>query len=97
MGILLCLGRDGQIGQGFCVHSSPRSEELARLRQKMAWYLAQAEEYETGRPEAATENGIVAARRCAEMAAKYRRWADDLAAIIKAHQEEMLKSPKDHL
>jgi len=70
------------------VDGLPRSEELARLRQKMAWYLAQAEEYKSGRPEAATENGIVAARRCAEMAAKYRGWADDLAVMIEAYQEE---------
>jgi hypothetical protein len=67
---------------------SLRCEELARLRQKKAWYLAQAEEYESGRPGATTENGIFAARRCAAIAAKYRRWADDLAVMIEAHQVE---------
>jgi hypothetical protein len=54
----------------------------------MAWYLAQAEEYKSGRPEAKTENGIVAARRCAEMAAKYRGWAGDLSVMIEAYTEE---------
>jgi hypothetical protein len=67
---------------------SKRPEELTRLRQKMAWYLSQAGEYESGRPEAKTENGIVAAMRCAEMAAKYRRWAHDLAVLIEAYNEE---------
>jgi len=66
---------------------SARPEEVARLRQKMAWYLSQAEEYDSGRPEARTENGIVAAMRCAEMAAKYRRWACDLAVLVQAHTE----------
>ena len=66
---------------------SARPEELARLRQKMAWYLSQAEEYDSGRPEARTENGIVAAMRCAEMAAKYRRWARDVAVLFQAHTE----------
>ncbi len=65
---------------------SARPEEVARLRQKMAWYLSQAEEYESGRPEAGTENGIVAAMRCAEMAAKYRGWAHDLSILIDAHK-----------
>jgi hypothetical protein len=65
-----------------------RPEELARLRQKMAWYLSQAEEYETGRPEAGTENGIVATIRCREMAAKYRRWAQDVAVLIEAHSKD---------
>jgi len=37
--------------------------------------------------EAATENGIVAAMQCAEMATKYRRWAHDLAILIEAHKE----------
>jgi len=54
----------------------------------MAWYLAQAEEYESGSPEAKTENGIVAARRCTEMAAKYCGWAGDLAVMIEAYTEE---------
>jgi hypothetical protein len=73
---------------GVCLHCSTRPEELARLRQKMAWYLSQAEEYESGRPEAETENGIVAAMRCSEMAAKYRRWATDVAVLIQAHTEQ---------
>jgi hypothetical protein len=72
---------------GICLDSSKRPEELARQRKKIAWYLSQAEEYESGRPEAGTENGIVAAMRCAEMAAKYRRWAHDLAVLIEAHNE----------
>lgn len=73
---------------GTCLDGLPRSEELERLRQKMAWYLAQAAEYESGRPEAKTENGIVAARRCADMAARYRGWAGDLAIMIEAYAEE---------
>jgi hypothetical protein len=64
-----------------------QAKELARLRQRRAWYLSQAEEYDSGRPEAATENGIVAAMRCAEMAANYRRMADDLSVFIAAYGE----------
>jgi hypothetical protein len=78
---------DGQTGKGNCLDRLASSEELARLRQKIAWYLAQAEEYKSGRPEAGTENGIVAAMRCAEMAAKYRGWAQDLAILVEAHTE----------
>lgn len=64
-----------------------RAKELARLRYRRAWYLSQAEEYDSGRPEAGTENGIVAAMRCAEMAANYRRMADDLSVFIDAYSE----------
>jgi hypothetical protein len=62
-----------------------QAKELAKMRHKMAWYLSQAEEYDSGRPEAKTDNGIVAAMRCTEMAAKYRGWAHDLSVIIDAH------------
>jgi hypothetical protein len=64
-----------------------RSQELARLRQRRTWYLSQAEEYDSGRPEAGTENGVVAALRCAERAANYRRMADDLSVFIDAYKE----------
>jgi hypothetical protein len=57
------------------------------MRQKIAWYLSQAEEFESGRPEAGIENGIVAALRCAEMAGKYRKWAHDLSVMIDANGE----------
>jgi hypothetical protein len=93
--IHLGLDRGGKAGNwGFSVDGLPRSDELARLRQKMAWYLAQAEECESGRPEAKIENGIVAARRSAEMAAKYRGWADDLAVMIEAYTEEDARESK---
>lgn len=65
----------------------PAHRAKARLRHRKAWYLSQAEEYDSGRPEAATENGIVAALRCAEMATKYRRMADDLSVLIDAYKE----------
>jgi hypothetical protein len=58
--------------------------EVRKMRQKLAWLLSQAEEYDSGRPERDTENGIVAAQRCAEMAAKYRNQATNLLAVIEA-------------
>ena len=64
-----------------------QAKELARLRQRRAWYLSLAEEYDSGRPEADTETGIVAAMRCAEMAANCRRMADDLSVFIDAYKE----------
>ena len=64
-----------------------KSAKLQKMRQKMAWLLAQADEYDTGRPEMHVENGIVASRRCAEMAAVYRRQANNLATIIAAAEE----------
>ena len=54
------------------------------MRQRHAWLLSQAEEYNSGRPEADTENGIVAAQRCAEMAAKYRNQAANLLVVMEA-------------
>ena len=63
-----------------------QADELKKMRQKMAWLLSQAEEYESGRPESGTENGIVAARRCAEMAAKYRQWAANILVVIDASE-----------
>jgi hypothetical protein len=67
--------------------SKERSDELKRICLRRDWYLSQAEEYESGRPEAGTENGIVAAMRCAEVAANYRRMADDLSVFIDAYKE----------
>ena len=67
--------------------SKAQSDELKRMCQRRAWYLSQAEEYDSGRPEAGTENGIVAALRCAEIAANYRRMADDLSVFIDAYKE----------
>ena len=64
-----------------------QAKEVARLRQRRAWYLSLADEYDSGRPEARTENGIVAAVRCADMAANYRRMADDLSVFIDAYKE----------
>jgi hypothetical protein len=58
--------------------------ELRKMRHRHAWLLSQAQEYDSGRPEQDTENGIVAAMRCAEMAAKYRNQAANLLAIIEA-------------
>lgn len=67
--------------------TTPQVSDRSKLRQRMKWYLAQAQEYDSGRPEAGTENGIVAAARCAEMAAKYRKWANDLSVLIDDHIE----------
>jgi hypothetical protein len=64
-----------------------QAKELTRLRQRRAWYLSLAEEYDSGRPEAGTENGIVAAMRCADMTAHYRRMADDISVFIDAYKE----------
>jgi hypothetical protein len=64
-----------------------QAKELAKLRQRRAWYLSLAEEYESGGPEAGTENGIVAAMRCADMAAHYRRMADDISVFIDAYAD----------
>lgn len=69
----------------------PREEEIAVLCQRMVWYLAQAEEYDSGKPEIMTENGIVAADRCARMAAKYRAFAQDLAVLIDAYKQQQRK------
>jgi hypothetical protein len=63
-----------------------QSDELKKLRQKLAWLQSQAEEYESGRPECHIENGIVAAKRCAEMTAKYRQQAANLLAVIDASE-----------
>jgi len=54
-----------------CWEGSVRREELRRRR---AWYLARAEEYESGTHEAGTESSNVATLWCAEMAANSRRW-----------------------
>ena len=51
---------------------------------QLAWLLAQVAEYESGRPEAATENFIYAAHKCHEMAAKYRVQAQNLQSLIAA-------------
>jgi hypothetical protein len=67
--------------------SKEQSDELKRICQRREWYLSQAEEYDSGRPEAKTENGIVAALRCAEIAANYRRMAGDLSVFIDAYNE----------
>jgi hypothetical protein len=64
-----------------------RSSELKKMRHKVTWLLAQAVEYDSGRPESGTENGIVAALKCAEMAAAYRRQADNLAIFITAAEQ----------
>jgi hypothetical protein len=68
-----------------------RSSALKKMRHKATWLLAQAVEYDSGRPESGTEsgteNGIVAALRCAQMAASYRRQADNLAIFIAAAEE----------
>jgi len=72
----------GTYGAG--MGAKDQSDELKKLRQKLAWLHSQAEEYESGRPELHTENGIVAAKRCAEIAAKYRQQAANLMAIIDA-------------
>jgi hypothetical protein len=63
------------------------SAGLKQMRERLAWLLAQAEEYDSGRPENATENGITAAHKCAEMAARYRGQADNLAAVIATTKE----------
>ncbi len=62
-------------------------DNLKKMRQQLAWLLSQATEYESGRPAMAIENGIFAARKCAEMAAQYRRRADNLAALIAATEK----------
>ena len=64
-----------------------RADNLKQMRHKMAWLRTQVEEYESGRPEFSTENGIVAARRCAEMADKFREQASNLAILIAATEE----------
>jgi hypothetical protein len=67
--------------------ATTKISELRKMRQKMAWLLAQAEEYESGRPEIGIENGIFAAAKCREMAASYRRQARNLAIYIAAVEE----------
>jgi hypothetical protein len=58
-----------------------------KMRERLAWLLAQADEYDSGRPETDMENGIFAARKCAEMAAECRRHASNLAVLIIATEE----------
>ena len=65
-----------------------KQELVRRLRQQRVWLIAQAEKYESGRPELGTENGIVAAQRCSGMAAKYRQRAETLDLLIAAHDQE---------
>jgi hypothetical protein len=60
---------------------------LKKMRQQLAWLLSQAEEYASGRPEKDIENGIFAAHKCVETAAKYRQRADNLVAIIAATEQ----------
>ena len=69
---------------------TPKAKEelVRRLRQQRVWLIAQAEEYESGRPERDTENGIVAAQRCHGMAGKYRERAENLDLLIAAHEQE---------
>ena len=64
-----------------------QSADLKKMRQRMAWLLSQVEEYESGRPEIGIENGISAARKCAEMAALYSNHASNLAVLIAATEE----------
>jgi hypothetical protein len=64
-----------------------KDEKLVVMRKQLAWLLAQAAEYDSGRPEAATENFIYAAQKCAEVAAMYRRQAETLQYLIAATEE----------
>lgn len=66
--------------------TAERVELLKGLRKQFSWLMAQAAEYESGRPGSAIENGIYAAHECAEMAMKFRRQADNLAVIISAYE-----------
>ena len=63
-----------------------RVELLKGFRKQYSWLMAQAAEYESGRPGSAIENGIYAAHKCAEMATKLRRQADNLAIMIAAYE-----------
>jgi hypothetical protein len=64
-----------------------QADDLKKMRQQLTWLLSQVDEYESGRPEMGIENGISAARKCAEMAAGFRQRADNLVAIIAATEE----------
>jgi hypothetical protein len=64
-----------------------KSEFLNGLRQQRFWLEAQADDYESGRLGGAMENGIYAAHKCAEMAATYRKRADNLTILISAYEE----------
>jgi hypothetical protein len=69
------------------MNSNDKTDQLKKMRKQLTWLLAQVEEYESGRPEIATENGIYAAHKCSEMAAEYRRRADNLTALIAASED----------
>jgi hypothetical protein len=60
---------------------------LVGFRNQFSWLMAQAAEYESGRPGAVVENGIYGAHICAETAMKFRRQADNLAVIISAYEK----------
>jgi hypothetical protein len=61
---------------------------LKKMRQQLEWFLALAEEYESGRSEADIENGIFAARKYAEIAADFRQRARNLEILIAATEED---------
>lgn len=64
-------------------------ELLKGFRKQFSRLLAQAAEYESGRPGIAIENGIYAARECTEIAAKCRRQADSLKIMIAAYENSV--------
>ena len=63
-----------------------RIELLRGFRKQHSWLMTQVAEYDSGRPGSQMENGITAARECAEMAAKCRQQADRLAIMIAAYE-----------
>ena len=63
-----------------------RSELLVGFRKQFSLLMLQAAEYESGRPGIRMENGIFAARECAETAKKYRQQAERLAVIISTYE-----------
>lgn len=64
-----------------------RKARVKNLRVQMPWLQCEVAEYESRRPEMGIENGICAARKCAEMASPYRQRTDNLAAIMAATEE----------
>ena len=59
---------------------------LNGLRRQLHLAQLQVAEYESGRPERRIENGIYAAHKCAEMAAKYRQRVNNLGELIAAYE-----------
>jgi hypothetical protein len=72
-----------------------RIELLKGFRKQFSWLLAQAADYESGRPGNEIENGIYAAHKCAEMAMKFRRQADNLAVMISAYEKTDEEIPRE--